>query len=147
MIKSLKEQQAVLFSIRETCRFQCERSIKMSKQNNSASKKVFTVYLAGDLWNHKDLVGNAILADYINKVSRGRYQCVLPQDLEEPVHRTVDIRNVDLKHDRPVIDGCHLAGVCDQRLFRAGFIELLDEISLVYRSFNVLAMGPVFLTF
>lgn len=70
----------------------------MSKQNNKASKKVFTVYLAGDLWNHKDLVGNAILADYINKVSRGRYQCVLPQDLEEPVHRTVDIRNVDLKH-------------------------------------------------
>ncbi len=62
------------------------------------SKKSFSVYLAGDLWTHKDLIGNALLGDYIKKVSRGRYECVLPQDLEEPVHRTVDIRNVDLKH-------------------------------------------------
>lgn len=62
------------------------------------TKKSFSVYLAGDLWTHKDLIGNALLGDYIKKVSRGRYECVLPQDLEEPVHRTVDIRNVDLKH-------------------------------------------------
>lgn len=61
-------------------------------------RKSFSVYLAGDLWTHKDLVGNALLADYIKLVSRGRYHCVLPQDLEEPVNRTVDIRNVDLKH-------------------------------------------------
>jgi nucleoside 2-deoxyribosyltransferase len=58
----------------------------------------FSVYLAGDLWTHKDLIGNALLGDFIKKVSRGRYHCVLPQDLEDPVHRTVDIRNVDLKH-------------------------------------------------
>lgn len=65
---------------------------------SSHNKKTFSVYLAGDLWTHKDLIGNALLGDYIKKVSRGRYECVLPQDLEEPVHRTVDIRNVDLKH-------------------------------------------------
>lgn len=57
----------------------------------------FTVYLAGDLWTHKDLIGNALLGDYINKVSEGKYKCVLPQDLESPVQRDVDVRNVDLK--------------------------------------------------
>ena len=71
------------------------------------AKKPFTVYLAGDLWTHKDLIGNALLGEYIKKVSRGRYECVLPQDLEEPVHRTVDIRNLDLKH----------VMICDMAIF------------------------------
>lgn len=69
-----------------------------SSTSRKRAKKPLTVYLAGDLWTHKDLVGNALLADYIKKVSRGRYECVLPQDLEVPVNRGVDIRNVDLKH-------------------------------------------------
>jgi nucleoside 2-deoxyribosyltransferase len=69
----------------------------MTKQTNTR-RDSFSVYFAGDLWTHKDLIGNALLADYIRKVSKGRYLSVLPQDLEEPVHRTVDIRNVDLKH-------------------------------------------------
>lgn len=67
-------------------------------KTQSREKSPFTVYLAGDLWSHKDLIGNALLADYINLVSCGKYLCVLPQDLEEPVNRTVDIRNLDLKH-------------------------------------------------
>ncbi len=58
----------------------------------------FSVYFAGDLWTHKDLIGNALLGQHIERVSKGRYRCVLPQDLEEPINRTVDIRNVDLKH-------------------------------------------------
>jgi nucleoside 2-deoxyribosyltransferase len=70
----------------------------ISHKNRSRGNRPYTVYLAGDLWTHKDLIGNALLAKYIKSVSRGRYVCVLPQDLEEPVHRTVDIRNVDLKH-------------------------------------------------
>lgn len=69
-----------------------------SRAPKSKAKKPFTVYFAGDLWTHKDLIGNALLGEYIRKISRGRYECVLPQDLEEPVHRTVDIRNLDLKH-------------------------------------------------
>jgi nucleoside 2-deoxyribosyltransferase len=80
-----------------------------SKTENKAAKatktkiqnqrgKSFSVYLAGDLWTHKDLIGNALLAEYIDRVSSGRYQCVLPQDLESPVNRSVDIRNLDLKH-------------------------------------------------
>jgi len=71
----------------------------MTKSKNQRSRgKTYSVYLAGDLWTHKDLVGNALLGHYIKKVSRGRYLCVLPQDLETPNNRTVDIRNVDLKH-------------------------------------------------
>ena len=69
-----------------------------SSTSRKRAKKPLSVYLAGDLWTHKDLVGIALLADYIKKVSRGRYECVLPQDLEVPVNRGVDIRNVDLKH-------------------------------------------------
>lgn len=71
--------------------------VRTSKNDND-SRKTFSVYLAGDLWTHKDLIGNALLADYVKKVSRGRYACVLPQNLESPVNRDVDIRNVDLKH-------------------------------------------------
>lgn len=69
-----------------------------SNKDRSRVNRPYTIYLAGDLWTHKDLIGNALLAKYIKSVSRGQYVCVLPQDLEEPVHRTVDIRNVDLKH-------------------------------------------------
>lgn len=56
----------------------------------------YTVYFAGDLFNHKDLIGNAILASYIDTVSQGQYTCVLPQELEQGTGRAVDIRNQDL---------------------------------------------------
>jgi nucleoside 2-deoxyribosyltransferase len=54
-----------------------------------------TIYFAGDLFDHKDLIGNALMASYINQVSEGRYRCVLPQDLEQTSARSVDIRNQD----------------------------------------------------
>ena len=56
-----------------------------------------TIYFAGDLFDHKHLMGNSILADYIEKLSGNKYQCYVPQDFEQPTHRGVDIRNVDLK--------------------------------------------------
>lgn len=55
-----------------------------------------TIYFAGDLFDHKDLIGNALVASYIGKVSDGRYRCVLPQDLEQTSGRAVEIRNQDL---------------------------------------------------
>ena len=58
----------------------------------------FTIYFAGDLFDHKHLVGNAILAKYIERDSEGRYKCFVPQDLEHPTVRGVDERNNDLKH-------------------------------------------------
>ncbi len=57
----------------------------------------FTVYVAGALFTHKDLIGNAFLARAIEDVSKRRYVCVLPQDLEQATSRTVDIRNQDLQ--------------------------------------------------
>ena len=57
----------------------------------------YSVYFAGDLFDHKHLAGNAILAEAIGRRSTGGYVCVLPQDLEQASGRMVDIRNQDLK--------------------------------------------------
>jgi hypothetical protein len=55
-----------------------------------------SIYFAGALFNHKDLLGNAMLASYIEQEAHGRYVCVLPQHLEQTGTRAVDIRNQDL---------------------------------------------------
>ncbi|MDJ0831574.1 MAG: nucleoside 2-deoxyribosyltransferase [Desulfobacterales bacterium] len=57
----------------------------------------YQVYFGGDLFNHKDLIGNALLATHIEKVAQGRYQCYLPQSLEQAGATALDIRNNDLK--------------------------------------------------
>ena len=56
----------------------------------------YTIYFAGELFDHKHLIGNALLAENIERLSDGRYRCVLPQDLEQTDARAVDIRNQDL---------------------------------------------------
>jgi len=55
-----------------------------------------SVYFAGDLFNHKDLTGNLLLAEAIERESSGHYVCVLPQHLEQSTSRSIDIRNNDL---------------------------------------------------
>lgn len=67
--------------------------------------ETLSIYLAGELFDHKDLTGNALLASYIEKGSGGKYKCVLPQDLEKGSNRSVDIRNQDLYH----VMNCDLA--------------------------------------
>ena len=57
----------------------------------------FTVYFGGELFNHKDLIGNALLSSYIEKISKGQYQCFLPQELDQASATALDIRNHDLK--------------------------------------------------
>lgn len=57
----------------------------------------YSIYFAGDLFDHKHLIGNAILAEAIEKHAGGRYTCVLPQNLEQATERAADIRNQDLK--------------------------------------------------
>ena len=57
----------------------------------------FRVYFAGELFDHKHLIGNAILAEAIERHSERRYTCVLPQELELSEGRAVAIRNLDLK--------------------------------------------------
>ena len=57
----------------------------------------YTIYFAGDLFDHKHLIGNAVLADFIERLSNGRYACRVPQDFEFVTSRGVDIRNIDVK--------------------------------------------------
>ncbi|MDE2686884.1 MAG: nucleoside 2-deoxyribosyltransferase [Chloroflexota bacterium] len=56
----------------------------------------YTIYFAGELFDHKHLIGNSLLADRIELLSGKRYRCILPQDLEQTDSRAVDIRNQDL---------------------------------------------------
>ncbi|MFK7886894.1 MAG: nucleoside 2-deoxyribosyltransferase [Gammaproteobacteria bacterium] len=58
--------------------------------------KTLSIYFAGDIFDHKDLVGNALLARHIETASQQRYRCVLPQNLEQASNRAVAIRNQDL---------------------------------------------------
>ena len=59
-------------------------------------KDEFTVYFAGSLFNHKDLIGNALLAEYIEKCSDNQYKCCLPQNEEQHDTTAIDIRNKDI---------------------------------------------------
>jgi nucleoside 2-deoxyribosyltransferase len=51
---------------------------------------------AGALFNLKELAGNAMMARAILRESKGRYQAVLPQDLEVDTEKTTAIRDADL---------------------------------------------------
>ena len=57
----------------------------------------YTVYFGGELFDHKDLIGNALLASYIEKISKGTYTCFLPQSLDQADATALEIRNQDLK--------------------------------------------------
>lgn len=53
------------------------------------------LYFAGEIFDHKHLIGNRLLADAVTAVSQGRYCPVLPQETEPPEQRAVAIRNHD----------------------------------------------------
>ena len=57
----------------------------------------FTIYFAGQLFDHKHLAGNALLASRIDRASEGRYLCILPQDLEQRGIGPMGIRDQDLR--------------------------------------------------
>ncbi len=59
-------------------------------------KDEFTVYFGGSLFNHKDLIGNALLAEYIEKCSDNKYRCCLPQNVEQHTTTAREIRNEDI---------------------------------------------------
>ncbi len=56
----------------------------------------FTIYFGGSLFNHKDLSGNALLAEYIEKCSGNKYRCCLPQNVEQHQTTALAIRNKDI---------------------------------------------------
>ena len=57
----------------------------------------YTVYLAGELFSAKHLLGNAALAEAIFALSNGRYVSVLPQNLEQRDSTPQAIRDQDLR--------------------------------------------------
>jgi len=59
-------------------------------------KDVFSIYFGGSLFNHKDLAGNALLAEHIEKGSDNKYRCCLPQNVEQHQTTALDIRNKDI---------------------------------------------------
>ena len=54
------------------------------------------VYFAGSLFTHKDLAGNAMLADEIGRVSGGKFECLLPQNIEHRSSSPKEIRDADI---------------------------------------------------
>lgn len=59
--------------------------------------KIPQVYWAGDLFDHKDLIGNLLLARAFDRAAEGRWRAALPQTGEANAKRGDDIRNLDLK--------------------------------------------------
>ncbi len=57
----------------------------------------YTFYFGGELFSGKHLLGNAVLAESIHMRSGGRYQAVLPQNLEQRDTTPHAIRDQDLR--------------------------------------------------
>lgn len=55
-----------------------------------------SIYFAGELFDHKHLIGNKLLASHLEKVCDGEYKCLLPQEYEQCSGRSIDIRDQDL---------------------------------------------------
>ena len=61
-------------------------------------KRTYTVYLGGELFSLKHLIGNAWLAEALYDKSHGKYRCVLPQDFGELRGRSArSIRDFNLR--------------------------------------------------
>lgn len=61
-----------------------------------AEKDFFTIYFAGELFTHKDLIGNAMLAEEIFARSGGKFRCALPQNFEQRKDDPKSIRDEDI---------------------------------------------------
>src|SRR3954468_23946118 len=70
------------------------------------NKRTYSVYLGGELFSLKHLIGNAWLAEAIYEKSHGRFRCMLPQDFTELRGRSGRaIRDFNLR----ALAGCDLA--------------------------------------
>jgi len=69
-------------------------------------KRYYTVYLGGELFSLKHLIGNAWLAEALYEKSHGKYRCVLPQDFAELRGRS---RRGIRDHNLRTLVGCDLA--------------------------------------
>ena len=74
----------------------------------------YAVYFAGELFSANHLIGNAYLAEAIFEKSHGRFQCVLPQNIE---HRSLSAQSVRDRNLRTL-------AACDLALFNFDGPEL-----------------------
>ena len=95
----------------------------------------YTIYFAGQLFDHKHLAGNALLASHIDNDSQGRYQCILPQDLEQRGIGPMGIRDQDL---RAVME-------CDLALFNFDGSEIPPGAVVEYMYAKMLDIPSVIL--
>ena len=61
------------------------------------SPRPYPVYLGGELFSLKHLIGNGWLAEAIYEKSHGKYRCLLPQDLIPPGRTARSIRDQDIR--------------------------------------------------
>ena len=95
----------------------------------------YTIYFAGQLFDHKHLAGNALLGSHIDNDSQGRYQCILPQDLEQRGIGPMGIRDQDL---RAVVE-------CDLALFNFDGSEIPPGAVVEYMYAKMLDIPSVIL--
>ncbi len=65
--------------------------------STSSSTTQYTYYFGGELFSSKHLLGNALLAEAVFSRSSGKYQAVLPQNLEQRDTTPHAIRDADLQ--------------------------------------------------
>lgn len=106
-------------------------------QSSIEPSRPIKVFFAGDLFNHKDLVGNIYLADAIREMSGGKYEFFLAQNkVQQKVHHK-QIKDQDLKglieSDIALFsfDGTELDSGTVVEFMAAKF---LDKPSVVYRT-------------
>lgn len=116
------------------------------------------IYFAGDLFDHKHIVGNALLGQKIEQLSNGKYRVHLPQDKELIADRSTAIRDSDLQNllssdvavfnfdgtdldSGTVVEFCY-AKMCDipSVLFRSDF-RIAGDQSEEGDPWNVMASG------
>jgi nucleoside 2-deoxyribosyltransferase len=68
-----------------------------SKIHQPAQSAIYTFYFGGELFSGKHLLGNAVLAESIFQRSNGKYQAVLPQNLEQRDTTPHAIRDSDIQ--------------------------------------------------
>lgn len=99
--------------------------------------KPITLYFGGALFTQKELIGNRLLGKAIESASKGRYQCNLPQNLQQMATHSSEIKNNDLQE---IIncDGC-LINLDGNELDSGTVVELiaakfLDKPCVAYRT-------------
>ena len=68
-----------------------------NESRQGAQTSAYTFYFGGELFSSKHLLGNAVLAESIFQRSNGKYQAVLPQNLEQRDTSPHAIRDSDIE--------------------------------------------------